>query len=384
MEQLKSQFEKDGARYEHDARTVISIDAQRGDLRPIQVVANLSTEIDYFVFLADIFKDGRLPDSVARTMTAYMRKPEAERGEHRLLLRTTVRTERPLKEVTIKYFSIDWPFASDGADVLLTTVSASAHSAPNIDEKKYRFIRNSSNSTIEVGNIKLAFDDDSEGKNGRREFGIVLRFANAQMQADMPNLKMQMVLEMPGSILGITPVFADWSGKIVSKPGSKSKVEMKQSTSARLQIEVNTRHIFESQHYTFRYRLRLRGVEINSERMQYIKQILAERNLAVRAEGLGTSREEGRQVGTREWLVVAERPVQGDPLILTTLVQCETQEVLRLRGSDLDRFQGQDISANTVVDVLGVLRGRREDLMKEVNAYVRELRHQLGRFAGRG
>lgn len=156
---------------------------------------------------------------------------------------------------------------------------------------------------------------------------------------------------------------------------------MDQKTRARIQMTVNMRDIFDAQHYSFRYRLRLRGVEINSERIQYVKQILAERGLVVRAEGLGSPLPAGSRVGEREWLLMADRAVQGDRLILTSLVSCDTRQVMRRDESARTVIQGEDIRANTVIDVLGVLRGRREELMNEVNAYVRELRHQLGRFS---
>ena len=101
--------------------------------------------------------------------------------------------------------------------------------------------------------------------------------------------------------------------------------------------------------------------------------------MTLRAERLGKGPEPGGRGG--EWLLMADRPVQGDNLRLTTLVQCETRQVQLTEGTEAYRRHSQAIGADTTIDVLGVLRGKREDLMREVNAYVRDLRHKLGIFA---
>jgi hypothetical protein len=78
---------------------------------------------------------------------------------------------------------------------------------------------------------------------------------------------------------------------------------------------------------------------------------------------------------------MADRPVRGDNLLLTSLIHCETRQVALIEGTEAYRRQSQAIGADTTIDILGILRGKREDLMQEVNAYARELRRKLGIYA---
>lgn len=380
------------ARAGRDAEIRISTSASRGDLRPIRTTAILSTEVETFVFLSDVLRgqaDRQLKNAVATRIAAQLRKPEAERGEHRLLLRTEIRADLAANRstpITLKYFGIEWPYLSDGSDVRLSVVkSLNADSDASIREEQdeHRFTYNSGTGKIEIGGIQIPWAMQSSTADGAQLFEIILRFTNVEMQAAMANLKTEMVLEFDGSILDIRPVLSDWSGEIVATTGRDSKIPMKQMSSANIQMTINLREVFENQYYAFGYRMRLRGVDINSERIQYVKQILAERTMTLRAEGLGRDLESGNRVGQREWLLMADRTVQGDKLLLTSLVQCETRQVALIEGSETDRVHREAIGADTTIDVLGVLRGKREDLMNEVNAYVRDLRHQLSRFASR-
>lgn len=390
------------ARDGQDAVVRIATTAQRGDLRPILATAWLSTEVETFVFLTDVLgnaekTDRRLRDEVARRIAEHMRKPESERGEYLLLLRTQLRTdimENSRRPILLKQFTLEWPYSSDGSDVSLSVaqpVTAGGDAAIRREYEEHRFTYNSATGKVEIGGISIPLEQRASSADGMQIFEVTLRFANNELQSQMHHLKAEMVLDFEGSILGIRPIFAGWNGEIIAGKDvalpaavpSSSRPSLKQVTAANIRMTINTREIFENQHYAFGYRLRLRGVNINSERIQYVKQILAERIMAVRAEGFGSELQQGAKVGLREWLILADRPIQGEKLILTTLVQCETRHVEEIEENANQQFRREAIGADTTIDVLGVLRGNREFLMNEVNAYVRELRHQIGRFASR-
>jgi hypothetical protein len=397
-EQMRPKSAHDG----QDAVIRIATTAQRGDLRPILATAWLSTEVETFVFLTDVLSiaektDRRLHDEMARRIAEHMRKPEPERGEYLLLLRTELRTdimENSRRPILLKQFTLEWPYSSDGSDVSLSvaqpvTVGGDAMIRREYDE--HRFAYNSATGKVEIGGISIPLEQRSSSADGMQIFEVTLRLANTELQSQMHHLKAEMVLDFEGSILGIRPLFAAWNGEIIAGksvrmpdgPSSSGRPSLKQTTAANIRMTINTREIFENQHYAFGYRLRLRGVNISSERIQYVRQILAERNMTLRAEGLGNELQQGAKVGLREWLILADRPIQGDRLILTSLVQCETRHVEEIEENANQQFRREAIGADTTIDVLGVLRGNREFLMNEVNAYVRELRHQIGRFASR-
>ena len=371
------------ARVGQEATIRLETSALRGDLRPIETAALLSTNVETSVLLSQLIKRevGReLAADLAGWLAARLRRPEPERGEYRLLLHTSIRAEiAGDNPITLKSFTIEWPQASDGSDVRLSVAKPVKFGSEVFIGDEYgdhRLSYNSGLGRLEIGNIKeipLAPPVD-----GMQSFGIILRFASAEL-TQMHHLKAEMELEFAGSILGVSPLFSDWSGSIIGGNVSSPKVEVAQTTHAKTRMTINTKEIFNNQYHAFRYRLRLRGVVVDNERLQYVKQVLAERNMTLRAEGLGKGPEPGGRGG--EWLLMADRPVQGDNLRLTTLVQCETRQVHLTEGTEAYRRQSQAIGADTTIDVLGILRGKREDLMREVNAYVRDLRHKLGIFA---